>query len=314
MKTAYDMGIYNGIFVTFNRLRTMSFRLRVLLLVGALAIAGILTDVAFATIRVIDHQSYVLAPVIALAVVLPLGIFLKRRRASMAMARNGAASDALKLSARLQAMTRRHMCIQEMERRRLARELHDRVSSSLMAIGLNLDLVKRQLASEAAAGVAERLSATSDLLRQTMLSAREISADLHPASLDYDGIAAALEDYGKEFSGRTGVAVEVICNHWDLRFPPDKESALFRIAQEALLNCAKHAAARNVTLALNCTADHVVLSIADDGTGFDLNAQGDPLGCSGLGLFSMKERAEAFAGTFRIESSPETGTAITVEI
>lgn len=228
--------------------------------------------------------------------------------------RKRAESKALDLSTRVQAMTRRFMCEQEIERRRLARELHDRVSSSLMAIGLNIDLVKRKLAPEVAASVSERLSDTADLLRETMLSSREISSDLHPASLDYDGIVSAVEDYGKEFAGRTGIAVEVKGNCRELRFPPDKESALFRIAQEALMNCAKHADARHVTIELSCDAGHAMLTIEDDGAGFDLSSRGDPLRCSGLGLLSMKERAEAFGGTFRIESSPETGTVITVDV
>lgn len=228
--------------------------------------------------------------------------------------RKNAESEALDLSTRLQAMTRRYMGVQEIERRRLARELHDRVSSSLMAIGLNIDLIKRRLAPEALAGVSDRLSDTSDLVGETMLSSREISSDLHPASLDYDGIVSAMEDYGKQFAERTGIAVEVMGNCRELRFSPDQESALFRIAQEALMNCAKHADARNVTIALRCDADHAMLTIEDDGAGFDSSSRGGPKGRHGLGLLSMKERAEAFGGTFRIESSPETGTAITVEI
>jgi signal transduction histidine kinase len=183
-----------------------------------------------------------------------------------------------------------------------------------MAIGLNIDLVRKKLVPALAADQALRLATTADLVRETMLSSRDISGDLHPATLDYDGIVSALEDYGGEFARRTGIAVLVKDNCRDLRFAPEHESALFRIAQEALMNSAKHALARHVTIELSCDAGRPILTILDDGVGFDLSSQAAPPGSSGLGLLSMKERAEAFGGTFRIESSPETGTTIIVEV
>jgi len=228
--------------------------------------------------------------------------------------RKRAEQQARDLSNRLRAMSRRFMGVQEEERRRLARELHDRVSSSLMAIGVNIDLVRKKLAPALAADLTLRLATAADLVRETMLSSRDISGDLHPATLDYDGIVSALEDYGHEFARRTGIDVEVKDNCRDLRFAPEHESALFRIAQEALMNSAKHAGARHVTIELSCDAGQPILTILDDGVGFALSSQDAPPDSSGLGLLSMKERAEAFGGTFRIESSPETGTAIIVEV
>ncbi len=225
-----------------------------------------------------------------------------------------AESSALDFSARLQGMTRRHAVAQESERRRLARELHDRVSSSLTAIGLSLGLVENQLPRDAADLVKERLSGISALLKETMMNAREISHDLHPAVLDYGGVVAALEDYGRNFSLHTGIDVQVIGEDREIRLPPDTEIALYRIAQEALTNCAKHAGAATVTIELYGDDEHAVFVISDDGSGFDLPRHGGGGESYGLGLLSMRERAEAIGGKLTLESAAGSGTRISVEI
>lgn len=228
--------------------------------------------------------------------------------------RQVAESTASDFSARLQVMTRRHADAHESERRRLARELHDRVSSNLMAIGLNLDLMEKQLPREAAASVGGRLSDTADLVKETMFVCRDISADLHPAILDYEGVFGALEEYVHKFRARTGIAVAITGNGRETKLAAEKEIALYRIAQEALTNCAKHAAARNVTIAFNGGPDHVELVITDDGDGFDpgdLKRRGRD---SGLGMLSMRERADAVGGKFRMESAPGSGTRIIVVV
>lgn len=225
-----------------------------------------------------------------------------------------AESSSLDFATRLQIMTRRHAGAQESEGRRLARELHDRVSSSLTAIGLSLELIKKQLPQDAAASVSERLSNTMALVKDTMLNAREISHDLHPSVLEFGGVLPALEDYGRKFFSHTGIAVEVDGKDREIRLPPEIEIALYRITQEALTNCAKHAEARTVTIELNGDAEHAIFVISDDGDGFDLSDLGHGGKASGLGLLSMRERAEAVGGRFRLESAPGKGTRITVEI
>ena len=225
-----------------------------------------------------------------------------------------AESSALDFAARLQVMTRRHAGAQESESRRLARELHDRVSSSLTAIGLSLGLIEKALPQDVCASVRERLANTATLVRDTMSNAREISHDLHPAVLDYGGVLPALEDYGRKFQGHTGIAVEVAGNDREIRLPPETEIALYRIAQEALTNCAKYAEAGTVTIELNGDAEHAVFVISDDGVGFDLTRLTDGANTPGLGLLSMRERAEAIGGKLNLESAPGLGTRVTVEI
>ncbi|HUW38361.1 MAG TPA: cache domain-containing protein [Rhodocyclaceae bacterium] len=225
-----------------------------------------------------------------------------------------AEASALNFAARLQVMTRRYAGAQEAEGRRLARELHDRVSSSLTAVGLNLGLIARQLPQDTAEKVKERLSDTLALLKDTMLNAREISHDLHPSVLDYGGVVPALEDYGRKFFDHTGIAVLVSGEDPEFRLPAETEIALYRIAQEALTNCAKHAGANKVTIALNGDTERASFVISDDGAGFDPNMLAQGRKTHGLGLLSMRERAEAIGGRLTLESAPGKGTRIRVEI
>ena len=214
----------------------------------------------------------------------------------------------------LREMTRRYMTVQESEKRRLARELHDRVSSNLTAINLNLGLIGTQLPDEVGARVGGRLSDIAALVKDTMLSARDISADLHPAVLDYGGLLPALEDYGRSFMRRTGITVDIFGSEDPIRFSPEKEIALYRIAVEALTNSAKHAQAHHVTIELSSDGERSTLTISDDGVGFDPAALASGDSEPGLGLLSMQERAEAIGGCFRLEAVRGDGTTIIVEL
>jgi len=227
----------------------------------------------------------------------------ERRRAEQA---------ALNLADRLQNMARRLGEAQEIERRRLAAELHDGVCSNLAAIGLNLALLQRQLPHSTAAGWQRRLSDVIAQIDETKDSVKDISVDLRPLLLEERGLLSALEDYARRFEGSTGIAVQVKGGNLARRLPPEKKIALFRIAQEALTNCAKHARASAVAIELDLDNDteHLLLSVTDDGVGIDLaGANGKR---TGLGLLSMQERAEAIGCRWRIESMPGKGTRVSV--
>ena len=226
--------------------------------------------------------------------------------------RRNAESAALDYSTQLQEMTRRYVGVQETERRSLARELHDRVSSSLSAIALSLGVIGKQLAENNATELMRRLEDTIGLVKETIASTRDVSFDLHPAVLDYSGVLAALDDYARKYMDRTGIDVEVSGTAENLRLPADCESALYRIAQEALTNCAKHAHANKVTIEFDGDDEHARLTIYDDGTGFD--SKGVASTSPGLGLLSMRERAEAIGARFKIESLAERGTRIVVSL
>ena len=225
-----------------------------------------------------------------------------------------AEASAVDYANRLQHLTRRVVHVLETEQKRLAIELHDRVSSNLTAIGLNLGMITKQLSRDDTAKLEEQLSDCAALLEDTSVSARDISSDLHPPVLDHLGLIPALEGLGEKVGRRTNIAVRVAAPNHGTRLPAEREIALFRIAQEALLNCAKHSQARTVTIQLDCDSNRILFSIADDGIGFDtleINRPGQSLG---LGLLSMQERAEAVGGRCHIESTPGKGTMVSVEM
>jgi signal transduction histidine kinase len=226
--------------------------------------------------------------------------------------RGQAEAAALRLAGRLQNMARRLGQAQEVERRRLAAELHDGVCSNLAAIGLNLALMQKQLPHSDTAGMQRRMSELITLIDEAKANAKDLTVDLRPLLLEDRDLLSALEEYARKFEGSTGIAVEVNGAHVGGRLPPEKKIALFRIAQEALTNCAKHAQASVVAIDFNSDLDELLLSVADNGVGVDLVAVSART--QGLGLLSMQERAEAIGGIWRIESAPGKGTRVSVRV
>ena len=224
--------------------------------------------------------------------------------------RKRAEVSAVDYAERLERVTHRTVNVLEEERRRLARELHDRVSSNLTAISLNLENIEGQLSREDWTRFGSALSDCAALAADSAASARDISSDLHPAILDYMGLVPALKDLGEKFRQRTNIAVAVSGSDVGQRLPADREIALYRIAQEALVNCAKHSRARTVAIRLDRDLKRIELTIKDDGAGFHADQPRAP----GLGLLSMQERAQAVGGSCRIESAPGEGTRVIVEL
>ncbi|MBI4291888.1 MAG: HAMP domain-containing protein [Betaproteobacteria bacterium] len=228
--------------------------------------------------------------------------------------RKRAEESVLNYADRLQLFTRRMVTMLEGERRRLARELHDGVSSNLTAIRLELEVMEKQLSENDLTGLSDKVSDCVGLVADAAITSREISSDLHPAVLDYMGILPALKDLGEKFSRRANIAVAVAGVAPGIRLPAEKEIALFRIAQEALMNCAKHSHADNIAISLDCNSERIQLSIADDGVGFDAPELSQGGQAPGLGLLTMQERAEAIGGKCRIHSTPGKETRVVVEV
>ena len=228
--------------------------------------------------------------------------------------RKRAEESVLNYADRLQLFTRRMVAVLEAERRRLARELHDTVSSNLTAVRLDLEIMEKQLSENDLTELNDRVSDCAALVADAAITTREISSDLHPAVLDYMGIIPALKDLGEKFSRRTSIEVAVAGMDPGVRLPAETEIALFRIAQEALMNCAKHSRAGSVAISLDCNFERVQLSIADDGIGFDAPELGHSGKSPGLGLLTMQERAEAIGGKCRIESTPGKETRVIIEV
>ncbi len=217
---------------------------------------------------------------------------------------------ALDYAQRLRALGRRLVDLQESEQRALARELHDSVSSSLAVVGLELHGIEEELSKQSLGKIGAGLADCIELVKGIMENARDISSDLHCAVLEHAGLAAALEDLGAKFERRTALPVRVAAPRERRHLPPQIETALYRIAQEALTNCAKHAFASHANLELSIGEAEVRLTVMDDGRGFD--PQPPHEAHPGLGLLSMRERAEAIGGEFMVHSEPGKGTIISV--
>lgn len=217
--------------------------------------------------------------------------------------------------ARIENLSRRLVQGQEEIRRRFSRELHDRTSPNLAALRINLDIIAN--ASPQNFGTqdyADRVDDTRALIEDTTISIRQICAELHLPALDRGGLLGVVKSYAQQFTKRTGLQVQVNCPHQDIRLPTDLELGLFRIVQEAMTNCAKHANARVIVVNLQFDANPKRLSIADDGVGFDVGVVDAGMNSGGMGLLSMKETAEFAGGTFRVDSAPDGGTCIYVEV
>jgi two-component system sensor histidine kinase UhpB len=205
--------------------------------------------------------------------------------------------------------------VEEAERRRLARELHDQVGQNLTALGINLNVIKTQIPDDVASGVETFLDESLLLVEQTTERIRDVMADLRPPMLDDYGLMATLRWFGNQFTSRVGLPVTVRGQELAPRLAEPVENALFRIATEALTNVAKHAQATEATVVLEIEDETLRLTIRDDGIGFNPEGLANHEKDRGWGLLTMAERTEALGGRFWIESQPShKGTRVIVEI
>lgn len=204
------------------------------------------------------------------------------------------------------------MRFEERERKKLARELHDQVGQTLTALAMNLNLIQSQLPADTLAKVRERLGEALLQVEEMMDRIRNVMANLRPSVLDDYGLGAALRWLCHSHECRTGIVFEVNAPQSTSRSTPEVETAFFRIAQEALSNVSKYAQAHKVIIALDETAAGFSMSIADDGIGFDIGAEGG-FRDRHWGLFTMRERARAVGANLRVESGLGRGTRVIVE-
>jgi signal transduction histidine kinase len=195
---------------------------------------------------------------------------------------------------------------QELERRRLARELHDETGQALTSILLGLSALEEAKGADATRAGLQKVR---ELVVATLQDVRRLAVELRPAALDDFGLAAALERLAESFSEQTGITMEVEAGLGHERLPSNVETVLYRLIQEALTNVVKHAQAKHVSIVLRRKEGAVTAVIEDDGQGFT-NGQGG----SGLGLVGMRERVALVNGRLRIESAPDAGTTLLVEI
>lgn len=210
---------------------------------------------------------------------------------------------------RLRELSRRLLEVEETERRSISRELHDRISQDLSTLNLNLNLIRSGLATGPSAALAGRIGDAQKLLESTIVQVRNVMAELHPPALEDFGLLAALCAHAESFGALVGTTIDVRGEEFP-RLPPALEISLFRIAQEAIANAAKHARAKRIEVTLANTDGRVVMTVVDDGAGFDAVR----LGAASWGITIMRERAEAARAALRIESAPGRGTRVVVEV
>lgn len=212
----------------------------------------------------------------------------------------------------LQRLSARLVEVQEEQSRKIARELHDEIGQALTAIKMDVALAERALESPARARpILEEARSIAD---RTLQVVRDLSQLLRPAILDDLGLPEALRDYLRSFSRRTGIRTELVQDRIDARLAPEVELCAYRIIQEALTNVARHARASFCRVYLHKLAHTLLITVEDDGQGFELERVGMGIPRRGLGLVGIQERASSLSGTFRLESQPGKGTRLTVEL
>lgn len=235
-------------------------------------------------------------------------------KSSIALANAQLYENLLSREKEMEMLSGARVMAQEEERRRIAREIHDSLGQMLTAIKFNVEIL------EDAAGLQleddrKRMVDIKSLLDNAMAEAREISYNLMPSVLVDFGLVPALQFLAEQFSKSNELTVEVHTNGVESRLDPSIEVGLFRIAQEALNNIAKHADAHQINVQLIGDSNSIKLIIEDDGKGFHTSRFEPRSGQRhGMGLVSMRERAASFNGVLVLDSRPGHGTEIIVEI
>jgi signal transduction histidine kinase len=197
------------------------------------------------------------------------------------------------------------------ERARLARELHDSVTQSLYSLTLLAEGWQRLIRRGQADNVAERLSEMGEIAQQALKEMRLLVYELRPPMLEEEGLLGALQQRLAAVEKRAGVEARLLAEEM-VDLPAPIEEGLFRIAQEALNNSLKHAAATSVTVRLGTDDQELLLEVADNGRGFDMKAETNYRG--GIGLKTMGERAERLGGSLEVRSAPGQGTTVLVRL
>jgi signal transduction histidine kinase len=196
------------------------------------------------------------------------------------------------------------------ERNRLARELHDSVTQSLYSLTLLAVAGQRMIQAEDLQQIAGNQTRMGEIARQALQEMRLLVYELRPLALESEGLIGALEHRLEAVERRAGIQASLLVEG-ELDFAEDTEEALYGIAQEALNNALKHARASQVVLSIRVDAESAVLEVNDDGQGFDLAHVVDK---GGLGLTSMRERAEEIGGLLMVHSVPDEGTLVRVTV
>jgi signal transduction histidine kinase len=244
-----------------------------------------------------------LAIVVALGVIVSLASILRisqlENRAELERLQTERAEKELRL------LSHQLVRAQEDERRSISRELHDEVGQTLTALRVELGNLEK-LRSGPEQDFREHLEDAKGLAAETLQSVRNLAAGLRPSLLDDLGLGPALEWQAREFSRRTGIPVEVARDESIPELPDGHRTCLYRVVQEALTNCARHAEAHEIRIELQAGGGRLSLTVQDDGHGLPGNAKA----ATGMGLVGIEERVRELGGTLAIQSQAGKGTCL----
>jgi signal transduction histidine kinase len=215
--------------------------------------------------------------------------------------------EVLNAQQELTELSARLVSAQEEERRNISRELHDEVGQSLSALLMEAGNAAALVAPNDA-HVRQHVESIKKLAEASVNIIRNMTLLLRPSMLDDFGLVPALEWQAREVSKRTGIRVHVAAAESAGELPDELKTCIYRVVQEALHNCARHAQARSVRVVVRQEESRIVLSVEDDGRGFDARR------VRGLGLVGMEERVRHLGGAFHVRSAPGTGTKVDVEL
>ena len=213
----------------------------------------------------------------------------------------------------LRLLSRQLLSAQEEERKMISRELHDQIAQTLTGINIRLASLKTESTLNNK-GLQKKISSTQRLVEKSVDIVHRFARELRPTVLDDLGLIPALHSFMKSFTARTGVRVHLTAFAAVERLDTAKRTVLFRIAQEALTNVARHAQASRVEVSIQKLPDCICMKIKDDGKSFNVERTLHANGGKRLGLLGMRERLEMVGGKFVVESSPGKGTTINAQL
>jgi len=217
------------------------------------------------------------------------------------------------LQEQLRHLSRRILLVQEEERKRISRELHDVVAQLLTGINVRLATLKTE-ASANSKGISRKISNTQRLVEKSVDIVHRFARELRPAVLDDLGLIPALHSFLKSFAEETGVRVSLKAFAGLEKLSNAKRTVLYRVAQEALTNVARHAQASRAEVCIQKLPDAVLMLIKDDGKSFEVDRIWQARKSQRLGLLGMRERVEMVGGAFGVESAPGQGTTVHAQI
>jgi signal transduction histidine kinase len=246
--------------------------------------------------------------VLTIAVGIALAVFTSRRILVLEANTAGHYQQIAKAQAELKQLSARLVQAQENERRSIARELHDEVGQAMTGILLEMANLSTLARTGDARAVESKAAEIKKLLESSIRVVRNMALLLRPSMLDDLGLVPALEWQAKEISKRGGIHVKIVAGQVSEDLPEDHKTCVYRIVQEALHNIVQHAEARNAKVTVRQDAGRLLLSIEDDGKGFDAGRE------RGMGLLGIQERVGYLGGSFAVESQSQQGTVLRAEL